>query len=54
VPGDTFYASLLKSKEGVCINESSVAASPLLQHDDEHHDQPPTYVNARSANYANV
>ena len=54
LPGDSSYASLVKSKEGDCTDESSVAASPLLQHDDEHHDQLPTYVKARSANYANI
>ena len=54
LPGDSSYASLVKSKQEDCISESSVAASPLLQHDDERHDQLPTYVNARSANYANV
>ncbi|XP_020618514.1 uncharacterized protein LOC110056386 isoform X2 [Orbicella faveolata] len=54
LPGDSSYASLVKSKQEDCISESPVAASPLLQHDDERHDQLPTYVNARSANYANV
>ena len=53
--GDTSYASLVKSKQGDCINELSVAASPLLQHDDENHDQLPSYVNRmRSANYENI
>ena len=52
--GDTSYASLVQSKQGDCINESSVAASSLLQHDDEHHDQLPSYVNMRSANYENI
>ena len=54
MPGDTSYASLQKSEQGDCIDESSVAASPLLQHDDENHDQLPTYVNMRSANYENI
>jgi len=54
LPGDSSYASLVKSKQEDCISESPVAASPLLQHDDERHDQLPTYVNARSANYANL
>ena len=54
VSGDTSYASLVKSKQGDSINDSSVAASPLLQHDDKNHDQLPLYVNIRSANYENV
>ena len=44
----------MKSKQGDYISESSVATSPLLQYDDEHHDQLPTYVNMRSANYENI
>ena len=52
--GDASYASLEKSKQGDSINESFVAALPLLQHDDENHDQLPSYVDVRSANYENV
>ena len=55
MPGDSSYASLVNSEQEDCINESSVAASPLLQHDEEPHDDLPTYVNEmRSSEYMNI
>jgi len=48
VPGDSSYASLVKSKQGDCTNTSSVAASPLPQQDAEPHDELPTYINVHS------
>lgn len=48
VPGDSSYASLVKSKHGDCTNTSSVAASPLPQQDAEPHDELPTYINVHS------
>jgi len=44
MPKDSSYASLVKSKKEDLIDESSVMASPSLQHEEEPHDERPTYV----------
>jgi len=55
VPGESSYASLVKSKQEDCTSGPSVAASPLLQQDSEPHDELPTYINVNSAKkYLNI
>ena len=53
--GDSSYVSLVISEQEDCVNESSVAASRLLEPDEEPHEELPTYDNQMdSSEYMNV